>query len=594
VEGIGNVLRTHTCGELRLKDVGQEVTVSGWVDSRRDHGGLIFLDLRDRYGITQIVIEPDQSAAFEIAQSLRSEYVISATGLVAPRGAGLENPKHETGQIEVRATKIELFNKSKVPPFEPGSTTLPNEELRLKYRYIDLRRPQLQKAMILRHRLTKAVRDYFDQHGFLEIETPMLGKSTPEGARDYLVPSRVFPGHFFALPQSPQLYKQLLMMAGYDRYMQIARCFRDEDLRADRQPEFTQIDVEMAFVEQEDILNVIDGLMAHLMKEIRGEELPLPLPRLKYQEAMERYGTDKPDLRFGLELHDLGEIAQGCGFGVFKDTIASGGRVRGLCAKQAAEQYSRKNIDELTEFVKIYGAKGLAFFRVKEGKLDSPIAKFFSQADHAAIIQKFGAENGDLIFCVADTNKVTSAALAALRNRLGKELKLYDPSSLKIAWVLDFPLFGWNEEEQKWDAEHHPFCYPVKEDLPYLKTDPGRVRAQSYDLVCNGYEAASGSVRIHDPEVQQQVFDFIGISPEVAQERFGFLLEALSFGAPPHAGIALGLDRWVMLFLGNDNIREVIAFPKTQKAADLMTGAPSTVDAKQLRDLHIKTDVPQP
>jgi aspartyl-tRNA synthetase len=594
VEGIGNVLRTHTCGELRLSHVGQEVTVSGWVDSRRDHGGLIFIDLRDRYGITQIVIEPDQSAAFEVAQSLRSEFVIGATGKVTPRGAGLENLKHATGQIEVRATKIELFNKSKVPPFEPSSTTLPNEELRLKHRYIDLRRPQLQKAMILRHKLTKAVRDYFDQHGFLEIETPMLGKSTPEGARDYLVPSRVFPGHFFALPQSPQLYKQLLMMAGYDRYMQIARCFRDEDLRADRQPEFTQIDVEMAFVEQEDILNVIDGLMAHLMREIRGEDLPLPLPRLKYQEAMERYGSDKPDLRFGLELHDLGEIAQGCGFGVFKDTVASGGRVRGLCAKQAADKYSRKNIDELTEFVKNYGAKGLAFFRVKEGKLDSPIAKFFSETDHAAIIQKFGAENGDLIFCVADTNKVTSAALAALRNRLGKELKLYDPNDIKIAWVLDFPLFGWNEEEQKWDAEHHPFCHPVKEDLPYLKTDPGRVRAQSYDLVCNGYEAASGSVRIHDPEVQQQVFDFIGVSPEIAQERFGFLLEALSYGAPPHAGIALGLDRWVMLFLGNDNIREVIAFPKTQKAADLMTGAPSTVDTRQLRDLHIKTDVPKP
>ena len=587
------MLRTHTCGELRIDHIGQSVTVCGWVDAQRDHGDLVFVDLRDRYGITQVVFEKD-TPEFEVSKALRSEWVIRATGKVGARGPNLENPKHATGQIEVRATSWELLNKSRVPPFEPSSPTLPNEELRLKYRYIDLRRPQLQRAMILRHKLTKAVRDYFDQQGFLEIETPMMGKSTPEGARDYLVPSRVFPGHFFALPQSPQLYKQLLMMAGYDRYMQIARCFRDEDLRADRQPEFTQIDVEMAFVEQEDILNMIDGLMAHLMKEIRGEELKLPLPRLRYRDAMERFGSDKPDLRFGLELVDLADIAKECGFGVFQDTVGSGGRVRGLCAKQAADKYSRKNIDELTEFVKNYGAKGLAFFRVKEGRLDSPIAKFFSDEHHAAIIAKFGADNGDLIFCVADSNKVTSAALAALRNRLGKELKLYAPNDIKIAWVLDFPLFGWNEEEQKWDAEHHPFCDPVKEDVPYLKTDPGRVRAQSYDLVCNGYEAASGSVRIHDPEVQQQVFDFIGVTPEVAQERFGFLLDALSFGAPPHAGVALGLDRWVMLFLGNDNIREVIAFPKTQKAADLMTGAPSDVDLKQLRDLHIKIDVPTP
>ncbi len=588
------MLRTHTCGELRIGDVGREVTLCGWVDSRRDHGGLVFIDLRDRYGITQIVFEPDQAEAHTLAGTLRSEFVISVTGKISARGEGLENPKHATGQIEITALKMELLNKSKVPPFEPGTTTLPNEELRLKYRFLDLRRPVLQNAMILRHKLTKAVRDYFDQQGFLDIETPIMGRSTPEGARDYLVPSRVHPGAFYALPQSPQLYKQLLMMAGYDRYMQIARCFRDEDLRADRQPEFTQIDVEMAFVEQEDILNVIDGLMAHLVKEIRGIELNLPLPRLTHREVMERFGSDKPDLRFGLELVDLGEIVQDCGFGVFKDTIASGGRVRAINAKQAADKYSRKTIDELTEFVKNYGAKGLAFFRVKEGKLDSPIAKFFSDDHQQALIKKTNGENGDLIFCVADTNKVTAAALAALRSRLAKELKLYDPTEIKIAWVLEFPLFGWNEEENRWDAEHHPFCYPVKEDLPYLTSDPGRVRAQSYDLICNGYEAASGSVRIHDPEVQQQVFDFIGITPEVAQDRFGFLLDALSFGAPPHAGIALGLDRWVMMFLGNDNIREVIAFPKTQKAADMMTGAPSQVDAKQLRDLHIKTDVPKP
>jgi aspartyl-tRNA synthetase len=588
------VLRTHTCGELRMDDVGKTVTVCGWVDSRRDHGGLVFIDLRDRYGITQIVFEPDQAGAHQFAGTLRSEYVIGVTGKVVPRGEGLENPKHATGQVEVLATDLELFNKSKVPPFEPGTTALPNEELRLKHRFIDLRRPTLQQAMMLRHKLTKATRDYFDKQGFLDIETPMLGRSTPEGARDYLVPSRVHPGAFYALPQSPQLYKQLLMIAGYDRYVQIARCFRDEDLRADRQPEFTQIDVEMAFVEQEDILNVIDGLMAHLVKELRGEELQLPLPRLTHREVMERFGSDKPDLRFGLELQDIGETAKVCDFGVFKDTIANGGRVRGLNAKGAAEKYSRKMIDELTEFVKNYGAKGLAFFRVKEGALDSPIAKFFSAAHQQAIIQKLGGENGDLLFLVADKGSVTSAALAALRHRLGKELKLYDPSDMKIAWVVEFPLFGWNEEEQRWDAEHHPFCHPVKEDLPFLKTDPGRVRAQSYDLICNGYEAASGSVRIHDPVVQQQVFDFIGISPEVAQQRFGFLLDALSYGAPPHAGVALGLDRWCMLFLGNDNIRDVIAFPKTQRAADMLTGAPSDVDSKQLRDLHIKTDVPKP
>jgi aspartyl-tRNA synthetase len=418
----------------------------------------------------------------------------------------------------------------------------------------------------------------------------MLGRSTPEGARDYLVPSRVHPGCFYALPQSPQIYKQILMVAGFDRYMQIARCFRDEDLRADRQPEFTQVDIEMAFVEREDILSTVDGLVQFLMREVRGEEFPLPLPRLTHRDAMERYGSDKPDLRYGMELHDLAPLVRNCGFSVFKNTLEAGGRVRGLCAPQAADKYSRRQIDDLTLFVKDYKAQGLAFFRVTETGLDSPIAKFFTPEEQAAIKTEFQARAGDLIFCVADKPSVTSAALGALRSRLGKELKLFDPNQMHFAWILDFPLFSWNEEEKRWDAEHHPFCNPVPEDVPFFETDPGQIRATSYDLVINGYEGASGSVRIHDPAVQQKVFDLLGIPAEQAEERFSFLLEALRYGAPPHAGIALGLDRWVMLFTGCDNIRDVIAFPKTQKASDLLSGAPSTVDARQLKELSIRVE----
>lgn len=587
------MLRTHTCGELRAANVGQSVTVCGWVDTYRDFGGLVFIDLRDRYGITQVVFSPSFAEMHAIARALRNEDVIRVTGEVVARPADMQNPKLETGDIDVRGRELEVLNKSKTPPFFPTQVDLPNEELRLKYRFIDLRRPEVQKSLILRHKLSKATRDYFDGNNFLEIETPMLGRSTPEGARDYLVPSRVHEGCFYALPQSPQIYKQILMVAGYDRYFQLAKCFRDEDLRADRQPEFTQIDVEMAFVRQDDILSMIDGLMAHLVKTLRGTELQLPLPRLTHREVMEKYGSDKPDLRFGLELIDLGDIAGACDFGVFKSTIAAGGRVRGMCVSQAADKYSRKQIDELTEFVKQYGAKGLAFFRVKDGELDSPIAKFFSADHQKAIIARFGAKPGDLLFCVADTFKVSCAALSALRNRLARELNLYDPQELKIAWVLDFPMFQWNDEEKRWDAEHHPFCQPVDEDIPLLESDPGKVRAQSYDLVCNGYEAASGSVRIHDPAVQQKIFNLLGISNEDAEARFGFLLEALRYGAPPHAGVALGLDRWVMMFLASDNIRDVIAFPKTQKASDLLTGAPATVDLRQLRDLHIKVDAPK-
>ena len=586
------MLRTHTCGELRSENVGQSATVCGWVSSYRDHGGLVFIDLRDRYGITQVVFNPDEGDEMHsIARSLRSEDVIRVTGEVLNRPDDMINTKLDTGEIDIRAKQLEVLNKSKTPPFEPSTKELPNEELRLKYRFIDLRRPELQQAMVLRHKITKATRDYFDRNGFLDIETPMLGRSTPEGARDYLVPSRIHEGCFYALPQSPQIYKQILMVAGFDRYVQLARCFRDEDLRADRQPEFTQIDVEMSFVERDDILDTIDGLLAHLFKEVRGEELELPVPRYSYHDVMERFGTDKPDLRFGMELVDIGDIAAACGFGVFKGVIESGGRVRGFNAKQAAEKYSRKIIDELTEFVKEYGAKGLAFFRVKDGQLDSPIAKFFSEEHHKAIIEKLGGEDGDLLFFVADKESVTSAALAALRNRLGAELELYSPSDMNTCWIIDFPLVSWNEDENRWDAEHHPFCYPVAEDIPYLETDPGKVRAQSYDLVCNGYEAASGSIRIHDAVVQQKVFDLMGISAEEAEMRFGFLLEALRYGAPPHGGIALGLDRWVMLFCGDDNIRDVIAFPKTQRAADLLSAAPSTVDPHQLRELNIKLDI---
>ena len=588
------MLRSHTCGELTTEHAEQDVKVCGWVNNYRDHGGLIFIDLRDRYGLIQVVFDPKDSVeAHELAGSLRNEDVIQANGVLRLRAEDLINPNIASGKLEIRAKELIIHNKSRTPPFEPTGENIPNEELRLKYRYVDLRRPQLQEAMKLRHQLCKATRDYFDGLDFLEIETPIMGKSTPEGARDYLVPSRVHPGEFYALPQSPQLYKQLLMVGGLDRYYQIARCFRDEDLRADRQPEFTQIDVEMSFVEQEDILTTIDGLVAAMVKEVRGIDIELPLPRLTYAESMERFGNDKPDMRFDMELADISGIAAKCGFGVFNKTVENGGRVRGLNAKGAAEKYSRKMIDELTAWVGDFGAKGLAFFRVKEGALDSPIAKFFSADEQKAIIETLGGENGDLLFFVADSAKVVSAALSNLRVRLGKELELYDPMDVNVLWVVEFPLYSWSDEENRWQAEHHPFCYPNVEDLDKFDTNPGSMRAQSYDLVCNGYEAASGSVRVHDPQVQQRIFDFIGIAEEEAEERFGFLLNALRYGAPPHAGIALGLDRWIMIFLANDNIRDVIAFPKTQKASDLMSEAPSCVDLQQLDDLSIKLNLPE-
>ncbi|MFO0974820.1 MAG: aspartate--tRNA ligase [Planctomycetaceae bacterium] len=589
--------RTHNCGELRRDNAGQTVTLAGWVNSYREQGKeLVFVDLRDRYGKTQVVFYTDDDSKIDaVARRLRREDVIKIVGEVRYRGDGLVNPKLATGEIEVRVQQLVVLSRSKTPPFEIEGGELPNEELRLKHRFIDLRRPELQRNIILRHQLTQAVREYFNERNFLEIETPMLGRSTPEGARDYLVPSRVHPGSFYALPQSPQIYKQILMVSGFDRYYQIARCFRDEDLRADRQPEFTQIDVEMAFVERDDVLNTIDGLVSFVMKKVRGIEVPVPLPRYTYRDVMERFGCDKPDMRFGMEITDITDIAGASEFSVFKTVVGSGGRIRGLNVKGGSEKYSRRLLDvDLKNFVGDFGAKGLAYMKVAGGKLESSIAKFFSDAQQHEIISRMQGEDGDLLLFVADTYKVTSAALAALRNRIGKEQNLYDPASLKLLWVVDFPLVTWNAEEGRFDAEHHPFCQPNPEDSEYLKSDPGKVRADSYDLVVNGYEAASGSVRIHDSEVQQMVFDLLKINSEEAERRFGFLLEALRFGAPPHAGIALGLDRWVMLLAGNDNIREVIAFPKTQKAADMLTGAPSEVDDRQLRDLHIDVVEPPP
>ncbi|MFQ5730689.1 MAG: aspartate--tRNA ligase [Planctomycetaceae bacterium] len=591
------MLRTQTCGELRRSHEGRTVTLCGWVENYRIHPNAVFIDLRDRYGITQVVFrfatdeEAAKSELYASAGSLRAEDVIQVVGEVRYRGEGIENPRLATGEIEVVARELTVLNRCRQPPFRPReSDDLPNEELRLQYRFLDLRRPQLQEAMALRHRISKITRDYFDENGFLEIETPMLGRSTPEGARDYLVPSRVHPGCFYALPQSPQIYKQILMVAGFDRYFQLARCFRDEDLRADRQPEFTQIDLEMSFVERDDVLDTVDGLIARLVSGIRGEELALPLPRYAYRDVMERYGSDKPDLRFGMELVDIGEIAAACEFGVFTSTIENGGRVRGLNAKGAAGTFSRRMLDtDLKNVVVEYGAKGLAYFKVKDGLLESSIAKFFNADQQKAIVETMDGAEGDLLLFVADKPAVTNAALAALRNRLGKDLELYDPNAMSVAWVVDFPLVTWNADENRWDAEHHPFCSIMDEDVALLERDPGAVRALSYDLVVNGNEAASGSIRIHDANVQQRVFDLLGIDAEEAEARFGFLLEALRYGAPPHGGIALGLDRWVMLFAGDDNIRDAIAFPKTQRAGDLMSGAPSHVDERQLRDLHIRT-----
>ena len=591
MEGEDSVLRTHTCGELTAHHVGQEATLCGWVDSARDHGGGVFVDLRDRYGKTQVVAAPESGhEVLEQFKRLHSEDVILVRGRVAHRPEGTVNPRLATGEIELRVVSVEILNACPPPPFLPTQSDLPGEDLRLKYRFLDLRRPAMQAMLGLRSRIVKTMRDYFDEHGFLDVETPVLGRSTPEGARDYLVPSRVHHGKFYALPQSPQLYKQILMVAGYDRYVQVARCFRDEDLRADRQPEFTQLDMEMSFVDADDVMAMIDGLVARLAKEILELEVTLPLPRLTYDEAMERFGHDAPDLRFGMELVDCTDLAAETAFRVFRGVAESGGKVRGIRAPQAASSYSRKRIDELTEYVKQdFGAKGLAWFRVEEdGSLWSPISKNIEPEILSKIGRRLDAEPGDLLLFIADTWDVTCRALSGLRKRLGAELQLYDPKEMHFSWVVEFPMFERDEESGRWISMHHPFTAPRAGDLEYLEDDPGRCRAQAYDLVINGSEAGGGTIRIHRPELQQQVFRLLGIDESAAVERFGFLLEALRYGAPPHGGIALGIDRFVMLFGRLDNIRDCIAFPKTQRAMDLMTGAPGEVDRRQLEELGIR------
>jgi len=576
---------------LRAEHIDQQATLCGWVDSTRDHGGAVFVDLRDRYGKTQVVASPESGQEIvDEASRLRSEDVIRVHGKVARRPEGTANPKLDTGDIELRITTIEVLNKSETPPFTPNQQEMPGEDLRLKHRYLDLRRSQMQQTLLLRSRIIKTMRDYFAANSFIDVETPILGRSTPEGARDYLVPSRVSNGQFYALPQSPQLYKQILMVAGYDRYVQVARCFRDEDLRADRQPEFTQLDMEMSFVDADDVTSMIDGLVARLAKEILDLDVSLPLPQMTYDEAMERFGHDAPDLRFGMELVDCTDLAGQSEFRVFRQPAESGGRVRGINAKGAAPSYSRKRIDELTDYVKQdFGAKGLAWFRVEDdGALWSPISKNFDDELLGRFAERMSAEPGDLLLFIADTWDTSCKALAGLRRQLGAELNLYDPRKMHFSWVVEFPMFERDEEEDRWVAMHHPFTAPRAQDLELLETDPGRCRAQAYDLVINGSEAGGGTVRIHDNELQQKVFDLLAIDFETARERFGFLLDALGYGAPPHAGIALGIDRFVMLFAGLDNIRDCIAFPKTQRATDLMTEAPGAIDRKQLDELGIR------
>ena len=586
-EFLGNMKRTDYCGTLTEKDSGREVCVMGWVQKQRDLGSLIFIDLRDRTGVVQLAFDDTTDKAIhEKAFSARSEFVLGAIGTVRERSS--KNPNIPTGAVEVYVTELRILGESQTPPFEIVENSNCNEELRLKYRYLDLRRPDLAKNILIRHKVAKVTRDYFDENGFIEIETPMLIRSTPEGARDYLVPSRVHPGSFYALPQSPQLYKQLSMVAGFDRYMQIARCFRDEDLRADRQPEFTQIDLEMSFVEMEDVLAIGEGYMKRVFKEILGEELSLPLPRLTYKEAMERFGSDKPDIRYGMEIFDLSDIVKDCGFSVFSGAVSGGGSVRAIKAENAVSILTRKEVDKLTEYAKGIGAKGLAWVRLTPDGIASSFAKFMTEDEMNAIIAKADAKTGDVILIIADTNntKILSQ-LGSLRTVVSDKIGV-EKKGVGLLWITEFPFFEYNEETGSWDAMHHPFTSPLDECLEYLETDKGAVRAKAYDRVCNGIERSCGSIRITNPELQNRMFNLLGFSNEEAYEKFGFLLDAFKYGAPPHGGMGIGLDRLCMQLLGCESLRDVIAFPKVQNASELMTMCPSPVDEKAIDDLGIK------